>query len=808
MIKNYIKTAIRNLWKGRVFNGMNLVGLSVAIACCTLLFLTIYFEFSYDKFHKNLPNIYQLYLTSNRSAKTERSSSMPIPLGPALKADYQDIVGLTRIANGGAVVKYGEKQVGQSIHFVDPDFLKIFTFPIVNGNVSTPLKNLNDILITEYAAKAIFGNAAAAVGKTVEMNVGDKPQSFIVTAVAKDFPVNSSINFDILMRIENMSGYQANLSQWDNQNHLVFIQLNSQTDVQGFEKRMQAFVNKHFDETIKGIKRDGAKPDANGNVLTLGTTPYANNHFNTDIGGGEGNPISKSAVIALLVIGVFILLIACINFINLSVARSFTRAREVGVRKTLGASKWQLLSQFWVETVMVCLAALVLGLLTAAFILPSLKSNFKSNIALSMLLQPVPLLSLIGIFIAITLVAGFYPALLMQRYKTVQVLKGTINTAKPGKVRNTLLVIQFSISTLLIVCTLITWQQTNYLQTKPLGYNKSEVISIPTGRAMPGDKMLQLFRNVTNGDPNIVSISGAYDNLGRGNDGSRRSSIIGYTYKGHELRSWLQRVDYDFLKTLDIKLIDGRDFSREFATDSGAVLVNEKMAKLIAANGKAVGTALPMDEKRPSRVIGVFNDYNFQSLHDEIAPLTLVIDKNYPINYILVKVRPGNLVQSLDNITQKWKSTFPTEEFKGSWLSENAEKQYKQEKRLSTIFISSAIIAILISCIGLIAISVMIMVQRTKEIGIRKVLGSSVGNIVLLLSGDFIKLVSIAAVISFPIGWWAMHNWLSGFAYRIDIQWWVFALAGILAITIAFVTISFQSIRAALANPVKSLKSE
>jgi len=807
MFKNYIKTAIRNLWKGRVFNLMNLVGLSVAIACCTLLFLAIYFEFSFDKFHKNLPNIYQVYFTSNRADKVEKSTSMPIPLGPALKADYQDIVGLSRVANGGAVGKFGDKEIGQNIHFVDEDFLKIFTFPIISGNSNNPLKNLNDIVITEHSAKAIFGDVNP-VGKTIELKMDNKPQSFVVTAVAKDFPDNSSIAFDVLMRIENMGDYQSNLTQWDNHNHLVYIQLNSETKVPDFERRLQTFINKHFDETIKGIKRDGAKPDANGNVLTLNTTPYSNNHFNTDLGGGEGAPVSKASVIGLLVIGLFILLIACINFVNLSVARSFTRAREVGVRKTLGASKWQLLSQFWVETVMVCLAALVIGLLIAAFTLQGFKATFKSNIELSILLQPEPLIGMVGIFILITLVAGFYPAKLMQRYKTVQVLKGSVNTVKPGKIRNTLLVVQFSISTLLIVCTLITWQQINYLQNKPLGYNKSEVLSIPTGKSLPGDQMLQLFRNVLNGDPNVVSISGAYDNLGRGNDGARRSSVIGFTYKGHELRSAMQRVDYDFLKTLDIKLVDGRDFSREFATDSGAVLVNEKMAKLISADGKAVGASLPMDEKHPSRVLGVYKDYNFQSLHQEISPLTLVIDKNYPINYILVKVRPGSLVQSLDDVTRKWKATFPGDDFKGSWLNENADKQYRQEKRLSTIFISSAIIAILISCIGLVAISVMIMVQRTKEIGIRKVLGSSVGNIVLLLSGDFIKLVAIAALISFPIGYWIMHSWLADFAYRIDIQWWVFVAAGILAITIAFVTISLQSVRAALANPVKSLKSE
>ncbi|GAB3926963.1 ABC transporter permease [Mucilaginibacter myungsuensis] len=806
MIKNYIKTAMRNLWKGRVFNGMNLVGLSVAIACCTLLFLTIYFEFSFDGFHKNLPDIYQTYFTVNRAEKAEKGTAMPVPLGPALKTDYQDIQYISRMGNGGSVVRVGDKQIGQSIHFVDPDFLKIFTFQIIKGNEASPLKNLNDVVITEYSAKAIF-NSIDVVGKTIELNLTGTPQTFVVTGVTKDFPQNSSIQFDMLLRMENMPGYQGMLSQWNNQNHLVYMKLNPNVDRANFEKRLQAFVKKHYAEQIKEVKRDGARPDVDGNIMSLNLLPFGDTHFNTELGGLEGQSTSKSAVISLMVIGIFILLIACINFINLSVARSFTRAREVGVRKTLGASKWQLVSQFWVETVLVCFAALVLGLVLATLTLESFKASLKTNITLSMLLQPGPLAGMLGIFILITLVAGFYPALLMQRFKTVQVLKGTVNSVKPGKVRNILLVVQFSISTLLIVCTLITWQQTDYMQKQPLGYNKTEVMSIPIARGQDGNQALQLFRHQLNGDPNVIALSGCYDNLGMGNDGSMRTSVTGFTYKGHEVRTTIQKVDFDYLKTLDIKLTDGRDFSREFATDSNAVVINEQMARQINASGKAVDLSLPMNEIH-SRVIGVFKSYNFRSLRTQIEPLTLVLDKNYPINYILIKVKPGSLIQSMDDITQKWKATFPTVDFKGSWLSENTEKQYRKEKRLATIFITSAIIAILISCIGLVAISVMIMVQRTKEIGIRKVLGSSVTNIVLLLSADFVKLVGLAALISFPIGWWLMHKWLESYAYRIDIQWWVFLIAGVMAVAIAFITISFQSIRAALINPVKSLKSE
>lgn len=802
---NYIKIAWRNLWKGKVYNAMNIIGLSVAIACAILLFLTVHYEFSFDRFHNNLPNIYQLYFTSNRANGVEYKTTMPVPLAPAVKSDYQDIKYYTRSANTGASVRYGEKEIGQDIHFVDEGFLKMFTFPVIKGASVSPMHQLNDVVITEYSAKAIFGKDDP-IGKPISINLTGTPQSFIVRAVVKDFPENSSIKFDMLLRFENYPNYQSGLNSWDNFNHLVFVELNDQTAIASFNKRLQAFVNKHFKQDVDNIKRDGAAPDANGQVFTLKTSPFADVHFNTIL-NSEGAPVSKSYVLSLLAIGIFILVIACINFINLSVARSFTRAREVGVRKTLGASKWQLLIQFWTETVLICLSSLIAGVLLAMLVLPGFKAAFRSHIDFGMLLQPSQLFAAAGIFILVTFIAGFYPALLMLRYKTVLVLKGTVNTAKPGKVRNILLGVQFAISTLLILCTLITWKQIDYIQNRPLGYNKTEVISIPLGKITDGAKALNLFRNQLNGQPDIIAMTGAYDNLGRGADGGTRTSLSSFNYNGREVRTAVQKVDYDFLKTLDIKLIDGRDFSRAYATDSNAIVINETMAKLITQK-KATGIMLPMEDKYKSEIIGVVKDYNFRPLRDPVMALTLVMDKNYPINYIFIKVKAGSLSQSFDLISKKWHETFPDVDFKGTWLNENTEKQYAKEQRLSKIFISSSITAILISCIGLIAISIMIMIQRTKEIGIRKVLGASIAGIVLLLSRDFMKLVLIAAVISFPIAWYVMENWLQGFAYRISIEWWIFAVAASISVVIAFITISFQSIRAAIANPVNSLKSE
>ncbi|MFD1255369.1 ABC transporter permease [Mucilaginibacter terrae] len=807
MIKNYIKTAWRNLWKGRIFNLMNIVGLSIAIACCTLIFLTVFYEFSYDKFHTNLKDIYQVYTISNRTGGAEKSSAMPVPFSPTLKAEYPAIKFISRSANAGALVKYGNKQIDQNIHFVDPDFLQMFSFPLVQGNAKTAMSDLNSIVITESSAKAIFGNEPA-LNKTVVLNIGNQEQPYIVSGVVKNIADNSSITFDILLRFEQIPWYQTEKDVWDNRSHSSLVQFKKGYNTGLFTKQLKPFVTKHFAQEIETLKRDGAKADAQGNVFSLAISPFSDNHFTTDLGGVEGNPISKTYPVSLVVIGCFILIIACINFINLSVARGFTRAREVGVRKTLGAGKWQLLSQFWTETIMVCLVSTLLGVVLCTLLISSFKAVFKSKISLGMMLQPAHLFGILAIFLLVTAVAGFYPALMMIRFKTVAVLKGNVTSAKPGKLRNTLLVVQFSLSTLLIICTIITWQQINYLQNKPLGYNKTEVLSLPINRGIIGEKALQLMRNELRSNNEVVAVTGAYMNMGRGNDGSLRTSVLGFGLEGREIRTNIQRVDYDYLKTLDIQLVEGREFDPKFAGDSTGIIINESMARELGGKN-LVGTFLPMYDRQPKvQIIGIAKNFNFKSLHEKIDPLTLTMDKSYSINYIFVKAKPNSLVHAYDDIKKSWARQYPNAEFKGSWINENTERQYLNERRLSGIFVSGAVLAIVISCIGLLAISIMIVIQRTKEIGIRKVLGANVSGIIMMLSMDFVKLVLLASVIAFPIAWWLMDNWLQSFAYRVTIQWWVFALSTLLAIVMAFVTISFQSIKAALANPVKSLRSE
>ncbi|HEX9955615.1 MAG TPA: FtsX-like permease family protein, partial [Fibrella sp.] len=434
---------------------------------------------------------------------------------------------------------------------------------------------------------------------------------------------------------------------------------------------------------------------------------------------------------------------------------------------------------------------------------------FVAHIASSDLINSSTLLGMGLAFLVITLLAGGYPSWVMVRFNTVTVLKGTLRAGQTGLLRNGLIVAQFAIASLLIVCTLIISQQLTYLREKPLGYTTDQVISVPVGNALRGITALRLLRDRLANQPSVLAISGTGVNLGAGLDGSSSRSMYGFVYNKREvLCDWL-RVDYDYLKTLDIKLLQGRDFDIRFGSDSSrSVLITQSMAKQMGEMNAIGKFIMPDSAKGPQQVVGVVADFNLYSLHQKAAPIVLQMEPDHAIGYLLVRVAKTNLPAAMETVKVAWKSIAPKQEFNGSFLDENTDRWYRREARLSRLFTTAAGIAIFLACMGLFAIAVMRIEQRTKEIGVRKVLGASVGSIVSMLNQDFLKLVGIALIIATPIGWYAMNRWLQNFAYKIDIEWWVFALAGLLATGIALLTVSFQSIKAALMNPVKSLRSE
>ena len=804
MIKNYFKIAVRNLWKNKSFTIVNSLGLMVAFCASLLLSLTAFHELSYDRFHSQGAHLYQVYFEEHHPDNIERSTTMPMPLTPALQAEMPGLVHASRFGDfGRSTLRVKDKEFHYDIRYVDTGFLTMFSFPLTEGNSRKALNDLSSVVITQKTAEALFGQENA-MGKSMEIKDDNNTwKTYTVNGIAKDIPENSGLNFEVLTRFENFYYYPKAKDQWENNTHEAYVQLSAQTSQAAFEATAKNFVHKYYDGHIKQLKTDGGKADQEGELFRIRLVPFTDTHF---------NPISNLAGASrfypwlLLLISGFILFIASINFVNLSLGRAFTRSREIGMRRVLGASRGQLLGQFWGESMIICCISLLLGVLAAGWLLPTYKKLFNQSLAMDISASPAFILySLVG-FAAVSLLAGGYPAWVISAVKTAQSVKGKPAPGKSNRLRNSLMVVQFVVSALLILCTAIVWQQLNYLRTKPLGYNKEQVISIPIGNAIDGQRALDLMRNNLASSPEVVSVTGTDLNLGRGRDGGASTSRIGFDYKGKTIKTDWVRVDYDYLHTLDISLVTGRDFSRAFGQDTGVVLINEKMA---AALGEKDPLRAVLElENTHLRVAGVVKDYNFKSLHQEIRPMTMMIRRDWPLSYLFVKVKPGNLAASIEAVQKVWKQINPKAESEPSFLDENADKQYRKEARLTQIFTSGAVLTIIISCMGLFAMAVLAMTQRTKEIGIRKVLGASVTSIVTMLSKEFLLLVFISLLIASPIAWYAMNKWLLGFAYRITIHWLTFALAAMVLLVITLATLAIQAIKSATANPVISLKTE
>ncbi|NIJ54679.1 ABC transporter permease [Dyadobacter arcticus] len=806
MLENYVKIAWRNLWKQKSHSATNIIGLMVAFSASTLLLLSAYFEFSYDRFHKNASYIFRPYLIFNEAESTYKAASVPYPFIPTLKAEFPEISKATRFIASSGKISYQTKELTKDIRCADPDILTLFSFPMRQGNASTALNSLSNLVISEKMAKDVFGTNNP-LGKSVLIRGFGEPKTFIVTGVVADAPANSSLQYDAFIRIENQPNYTENKRQWNNRNHTAYVSLKPGTSPEEIDKRLRAFANTYFQELIRDLTKNGARPDEHGSVVTVGMQPLTDVHFNTHLTVGQQT--GRRYLYILITISTVILLIALINFINLTLAQSFTRAREVGVRKSLGAQKSQLFAQLWGEAILICSLSLLLGVGLAALLLPYFNTLFNAKLSLALLTNPLMILTIAVGLGLITLLAGGYPALRIARFSTVNVLKGVLTNGKLSGLRNSLIITQFAIACTLIICTFIVLRQLHYLRDKPLGFIEEQVISLPVGDEINGVAALRQLRNRLANNPQVMAVSGTAINIGSGLDGGESQSRMGFMFNGKEVvTDWL-RVDYDYLKTLGIHLQAGRDFTTSFATDStSAVLINATMAKKLGP-GNQVGTIFKAGENdNPYQVVGVIDDFHLYRLQNRIEPMTLHLQFRDPIQYILIRTTPQGMLSVMKTLKNEWGQIAPKSEFLASFLDDNTDRWYKQEERQSQMYGIAAGIAILLSCMGLFAIVILSTEQRTKEIGIRKVLGASVASLVTLLSKDFLKLIVIAVVIASSLAWYAMNQWLQDFAYKIEMEWWVFVGAGLLAIGIALLTVSLQSVKAALMNPVRSLKSD
>ncbi len=803
MIKNYLKIAWRNLKKDKVFTLLNITGLSIAFGTAILLSMAAFFDLSYDNFHKNIDTTYQVYAINQTPKGPEVSTSNPIPLAAALKTEVPGIQNISRYLEEDLLVTYGDKELNMNAAYVDNDFFSIFTFPAIKGNLENLLKNKSTVAITQKNAEILFGKEEA-IGKTIFLMINGKEHPFTVGTVLKNIVVQSSIDFDIALRFENHSEYERLKEQWNSSNHQIYIQLQKELSATQFEKSTVSFTNLHFKQDIKDLKRDGALANSEGLFKQIHLLPLKDLHFTT-FRHGFAN-VSRTYPYLILGIAFLILFIACVNYINMSIAKTAQRLKEIGMRKTLGAQKLQLFFQFWSESLFIFLIAITFGIGLSYLFLNDFKELFRTQVSFTDITRTL-FLSLLVVIVFITLVVGGYPALILSKLGTIQALQGKLEKSGKNRVRDLLIILQFSIAIILISSTLILRSQLNYMRTKDLGFNKKQVIAFPLNGKKNSYQVVQLLRDALQSNPNILGVTAADNILGLGKDGNGFSSVLGFDYKGRGVKTNMLVVDYDYIKTLDIPLIKGRSFNREYATDSLSVVINEAMAKELEEKDPLTAQ-LMINDSVPHAVIGVIKDYNFQRLNKKIEPLTLFINTNWDVYYAYVKIAPTNIAQSFAAIKSVWNTLEPNAEFMGSFLDENVDRTFRREKIMTRMITSGSIIAILLSCIGLFAISLLVVAQRTKEIGIRKVVGASIASITFILTKDFLKLILLAFLIASPIAWWLMSKWLQEYAYKIDLSIWFFVGAGALAILIALLTISTKTIKAAIQNPVKSLRTE
>ncbi len=795
------------MMKHKTYATINIFGMSLAFLCGLLLFLNAFFELSFDDFFLDGNRIYKVYNQSLKDEGLERGSTMAYPAAPTFKKEINDIEFSTRFMWGGNNVTYNGKKIEVQINFVDADFFKVFNFGIANGNKVNPLNDLSSAVITKHAAKKIF-NSENPIGKIIKIRVLNEWKDLTITAVIEDLPENSSIKFDVLARPEIRSDYAENKYNWNMQHHDVYIKIASNATQKNIENKFRNLRAKYIPIDSLDLIKAGYKKDEYGDYISFKLLPINQIHYDNEIGSGQST-VSKTYIYTLLLICLFILSIASFNFINLNIARSFTRAKEVGVRKSLGASSQQIFFQVWGESLLVCLFAFVVGLIAAVLLIPHFNQLFDAKLTLNIFKNPLTILIILFGLILISLIAGGYPALIISKYNTASVLKGKVSLKKPGIFRNTLVVMQFGMACLLMTCTLVAYNQFNYMCSMPLGFNKEAVISLPLSSDGSGRYTINQLRNKLQNQTSIVSITGSNINFGIGKDGGTSMMTRGFGYKDKSIFTNWMTVDYDFLKTMDIKLLNGRDFSAEFVSDTiESVLVTEAMAKQFGETNP-LGLNFNMDSAMPNlKIVGILKDFHLYSLHDKTEPLTIDISQASPVSYAFIKTRSQNPKTVMNKVQKAFKEIHPGKEFKASFLNENTERWYQKEKRLSVLLAISSVVAILLSCLGLFALALLMIQQRIKEIGIRKVLGASIFSINSLLAKDFMKLVFISIILATPLAYFLMNKWLQDFPYRIQINWQTFALVSLVAIVISLITISFHTIKASLEKPVNNLRSE
>ncbi len=815
MIKNYFKIAWRNLVKYKFISFINLFGLTVGLTCCLLITVYILNELSYDKYNKNAENTYRVTRSFNNAdgVVSLNLSTVSPPFGYYFPTDFPEIKKMTRLLNSGSTpVKYEDKLINEpDVYFADENLFDVFTLDVVKGDPKTALQAPYSVMMSEDVAKKYFGDDPDGYQNPMNKVLRVNNQFDVkVSGIYKAFPANSFMHPGMLVSFNTLKdpavyGEQGLRTNWGNNSFFTFLVLPDHYDTKKMIARFPAFLDKHMSMEYGG--KQASK------FTSLGLQKLTNIHLysHTDYEAEPNGDISRVYIFSA--IALFILLIACINYMNLSTARSALRAKEIGIRKVIGARKKELIFQFLSESVLITWVAILIAFACLYFTLPWLNRISGQQLSLHILMKWQILLPVFLTPFAVGILSGIYPALFMSSFKPVQTLKGLFKVRGSSiSFRKVLVVAQFAISIVLIITTIIVYQQLRYMQETSLGYDKEHIITLPYYNSI--NPAYESFRNDLLQNASIKDVArSSRIPTGRLLDANGASTLSGDSMRSVKTDIKYLAADYDFIPTYGVHVVAGRNFSRAYSTDTSNFILNEAAVKAIG--WKSPQEAIGKDFKyggTKGHIIGIIGDFYFESLRQEIVPIVLANSPVSPndsrFNSLSVKVAGNNITGALGSLEKVWKKYLPEFPYQYTFLDKKFTEMYESEQRQGTIFTVFACIAIFIACLGLFGLSAFAITQRIKEIGVRKVLGANVSSIVALLSKDFLKLILIAAIIAFPVAWYAMSHWLQSFAYRIHIHWWVFVLSAVLALIVALATVSFQAIKAAIANPVKSLRTE
>ena len=791
MITNYLKIASRNLWKHRGFSAINILGLAIGMSACLLISLYVSFELSYDNFHSKADRIFRIVTDIETSSETSHKGSS-WAYGPNMKRDFPEIESFVRLSRVSFLVRKGEaKFQEEKTLFADSTLFKVFDFELIHGNAQTALRDPLSIVFTQTAAKKYFGDSDP-IGQTVLLDAEGLVAN--VTGVVKDLPTNSQIKANMFLSASTMKRYKPDAdNEWAAFEPMTYLLLKPNTSAETLSAKFPEFLQRYAGEIMTEEKLK----------YKISLEPLREVYLHAKyIGGLEtGN---ASYVYIFTAVAIFTLLIACINFINLTTARSVERAKEVGMRKVVGAGRLRIAKQFISESVLVCLLGFVVSVFLTAFLIPYFNDLAGKTMSLGIIDDYLFVLSFSVIALGIGVLAGIYPALVLSSFQPALVLKGHFKHSRKGVfLRKALVVSQFAISITLMIGTLVIYVQMNFMQNKDLGFSKSQILVLDT-----------------DADPNKAVLRDALANMNGTVAASRSSSIPGSRYQNTSsqiesssgdlqtagLHEFL--VDFDFIELYKMKMVAGRQFSKEFATDSAkTMIINETAARLFGYSDPrlAIGKRFRQSGVE-GQIIGVIKDFHFQSLQESVQPLTMRIEPEY-CNLVSVKISSANISQTVKMIEEQWGKLMPNRPFSYFFMDEYFDRQYRSQQQFKALFVNFAFLTIIISCLGLIGLSSYAAVQRKKEVGVRKVLGGSTTSIVLLFYKDFVGLILIAFLVASPVAYYICQKWLEGFAYRTDIPLWIFIAVALLTTGIAIITTSFQSVRAAIENPIKVLKA-